>query len=1056
MNIAELSIKKSVITWVLTFLLLFVGIKSYNSLSRLEDPEFTIKDALIFTPYPGASAEEVSEEVSNVIEKAVQELGQLKSVESHSWRGMSMVKPKIKDNYDKDGLPQVWDELRRKVNDYQGQLPPGAGPSLVNDDFGDVYGIYVVLTGEGYSMAELKEYAKFLRRELLMVQDVKKIALWGAQQESIYVEMSRAKMASLGVSQEQIYGALQAKNLAADGGRIHLPPEYIPINPTGEFTSEQQFGDLLIVSREGGRSVFLRNVADIRRGYVDPPTQIMRANGQRGIALGVSTVAGGNVVTMGEGISERMRQLRGQMPLGMNFEVVAMQSEAVTDAINGFMVNLIEAVVIVIVVLLFFMGLRSGLIVGFILFVTISGTFLFMSLQGVVLERISLGALIIALGMLVDNAIVIVDGMKVKIEAGEDPLKAAKDVVGQQTMPLLGATVVAIVAFAAIGTSPDSTGEYCRSLFTVIMISLGLSWVTAVTITPLVTSIFIKPLKDGAGKDPYGGAMFRAYRTALSFCIGRRWATVAVVVGIFAASLWGFGFVDNMFFPSSTRPQFFVEMYLPEGTHIRDTEKTMMKVEEYLMGVEGVTDVASAIGGGDLRFLLTYGPLNTSSSNAVVFATVDDWTKIDGMMKKVQRDLEELVPEAVAAGKKFRLGPGEGGRIQLRISGPDRDTLREMGQRVKQIMADAGAIAVRDEWKQKAKVIRPQVADTQALQQGIERPQIANTIQANFDGVQTGVYRERDELLPIIARAPEYERKDARELQDLQIWSPLAGRMIPMSQVVTGLTTEFEDANIWRRNRTTTMKIHCDPRIDVLPSALAGNIKPRIERELNVDLEAYLGKSFKPGEDPWANHTASTIPIKFMDKIPLKDMPGYYIAWGGEDEDGAKAQGFLFASIPAFIGIMVLTVVFLFNAVRQPLIIWLTVPLAVIGVTVGLLVTKQPFGFMALLGMLSLSGMLIKNAIVLIDQIDLEIREGKDKWLAVVDSGVSRLRPVSMAAATTILGMLPLFADAFFISMAVTIAFGLAFATVLTLIFVPVLYTIFFKIPSPATPPTGS
>ena len=1055
MNLGEFSIKKSVITWTLTLVLIGAGWAAFSGLPRLEDPEFTIKQAIVSTPYPGASAEAVEKEVSDLIERAAQELGQLFYVESTSSRGMSTVKVYIKEEYDKKRLPQVWDELRRKVNDYQGQLPPGAGPSLVNDDFGDVYGIYVVLTGDGYSMAELKEYAKFLRRELLTIQDVQKIVFWGAQRETVYVEMSRSKMSSLGVSPEQIYSALQAKNLAADGGRIHLAPEYIPINPTGEFTSEQQFGDLLIVAREGGRSVFLRDVASIRRGYADPPTQIMRANGKRGIALGISTVSGGNVVTMGEGITERMQQLRGQMPMGMSFEVVSLQSAAVVEAVNSFMINLLEAVVIVIVVLLFFMGLRSGLIVGFILFVTISGTFLFMQLQGVILERISLGALIIALGMLVDNAIVIVDGMKVKIEAGVDGLKAAKEVVAQQTMPLLGATVVAIVAFAAIGTSPDSTGEYCRSLFTVIMISLGLSWVTAVTVTPLVTKVFIKPVSgDAAAKDPYGGLMFRAYRGALSLCIKRRWLTVAIVGGIFAASLWGFGFVDNMFFPSSTRPQFFVELYLPEGTHIRDTEKTMAKVEEYLMAKEGITDVASAIGGGDLRFLLTYSPLNASSSNAVVFATVDDWTKIDGIMMEVQRDLEELVPEAVAAGKKFRLGPGEGGRTQLRISGPDRDVLREMGQRVKRIMADAGAIAVRDEWKQKVKVIRPQVADTQALQQGIERPQIANAIKSNFDGVQTGVFRERDELLPIVARSPEYERTDARNLKDLLIWSPLAGRMIPMSQVVTGMTTEFEDANIWRRNRTTTMKIHCDPTVDMLPSTLFNDIKPKIERELNVDLDAYFGKSPKPGEDPWAKFTANTIPIKFMDKIPLKDMPGYYIAWGGEVEDGAKAQGFLFASIPAFIGIMVLTVIFLFNAVRQPLIIWLTVPLALIGVTVGLLATNQPFGFMALLGLLSLSGMLIKNAIVLIDQIDLEIREGKDRFLAVVDSGVSRLRPVSMAAATTILGMLPLFADAFFISMAVTIAFGLAFATVLTLLFVPVLYTIFFKIPSPAGAPS--
>jgi multidrug efflux pump subunit AcrB len=1050
MNLGEWSIRKSVITWALTLVLVGAGWISFTGLPRLEDPEFTIKQAIVATPYPGASAEEVEKEVSDVIERAAQELAQLFWVESTSSRGMSQVKVYIKEEYDKTTLPQVWDELRRKVNDYQGQLPPGAGPSLVNDDFGDVYGIYVVLTGDGYTMAELKEYAKFLRRELLQAQDVKRIVLWGDQRETVYVEMSRAKMAALGVSQDQIYAALRAKNLPSDAGSIALHPEYIPINPTGEFTSEQEFGDLLIVAREGGRSVYLRDVATIRRDYADPPTNIMRANGKRGIALGISTVPGGNVVVMGEAIHERMKQLRGMTPAGMKIEIVAMQSDAVSLAINSFMINLLEAVAIVVIVLLFFMGLRSGLIVGGILFVTISGTFLFMAMQGVILERISLGALIIALGMLVDNAIVVVDGMKVKIEGGMDGTKAAAEVVGQQSAPLLGATVVAIVAFAAIGTSPDSTGEYCRSLFTVILISLGLSWVTAVTTTPLITKIFIKPKKgDAAAQDPYGGAFFRGYRAVLGACIRARWVTIAVVVGIFVTSLWGFGFVKNMFFPDSTRPQFFVELYMPEGTHIFDTEKAMIRVEEYLAGLEGVTEVASAIGGGDLRFLLTYTPLTASSSNAVVYATVDDYRIIDDLIPKVQRDIEEIVPEAVAAAKKFRLGPGEGGRIQLRISGTDREELREMGRRVKRIMVDAGAIAVRDEWKQKVKVIRPQIADAQAHQQGIERPQVAEAIRGTFDGVQTGIYRERDELLPIVARSPQVEREDARNLRDLQIWSPLAGRMIPLRQVLTGFTTEFEDAKIWRRNRTTTIKIHCDPPAGMLPSELAEVIKPAIEKDLGVDLAAYFGKTYGPGEDPWAKHTAATIKIKHSDKIPLVDPAGYYIAWGGEDEDGAKAQAFLFASIPMFIGIMVLTVVFLFNAVRQPLIIWLTVPLAIIGVTVGLLAFKQPFGFMALLGLLSLSGMLIKNSIVLIDQIDLEIREGKDRYEAVVHSGVSRLRPVSMAAATTILGMIPLFMDAFFVSMAVTIAVGLAFATVLTLVFVPVLYTIFFRIPSP-------
>ena len=1045
MNLGEWSIKKNVVVWALTLVFVVGGWLSFFGLPRLEDPEFTIKQAVVVTPYPGASAEEVEKEVSDVIERAAQELGQLFYVESTSSRGMSQVKVYIKDQYDKNKLPQVWDELRRKVHDYQSKLPPGAGPSVVNDSFGDVYGIYVVLTGDGYSMAELKEFAKYLRREVLQVQDVQRVVLWGDTPETVYVEMSRPKMAALRISQQQIYEALRAKNLPADAGRLTLHPEWIPINPTGEFTSEKDFARLLIVSKENGKSIYLGDVATIHRGYAEPPSNIMRFNGHRGIALGISTVAGGNVVTMGDGIVKLLKRLRPETPLGMKLNVVSLQSESVIKAINGFMINLVEAVLIVIVVLLFFMGLRAGLIVGFALVVTISGTFLFMGAQGVVLERISLGALIIALGMLVDNAIVVVDGMRVKIEGGTDGLEAAKDVVGQQAVPLLGATIVAILAFAAIGTSQDATGEYTRSLFTVILISLSFSWVVAMTITPLVTKLGLKPKKGSdAAKDPYGGALYRGYRAFLEAAIRWRTVTLVLVAVIFALSLWGFGSVKKMFFPDSTRPQFFVQVYMPEGTHILDTERAVEKVEEYIRGLDGVTNVASAIGGGDIRFLLTYTPIAASPGNAVIFATVKDWHLLDKLVPEVQGKLQEILPEATASAQKFRLGPGEGGKIQVRISGTDREQLRQYAEKVKKIMERAGAISIRDEWKQKVKVIRPIMDDARAHELGIERPQVAEAIKATFEGVQTGVYRERDELLPIIARAPAPERADIESLNDVVIWSPVAGKMIPLRQVVTGFETVFEDANIWRRGRKTTIKIHCDPPPGMLATELLWPIKAEIEQALGVDLAAYRGKPVPKGEK-WG---PETIKIKFNDQIPLK-KPGYTMAWGGELEDSAKGQSYVMKSIPKFFVLMVLVVVFLFNSVRQPLIIWITVPLALIGVTAGLLLFNQPFGFMAMLGFLSLSGMLIKNAIVLIDQINIEIRSGKDRYLSVVDSGVSRLIPVSMEATSTILGMLPMFTDAFFVSMAVTIAMGLLFATVLTLIVVPTLYTVFYRIPHP-------
>lgn len=1059
MNIAEFSIKKNVITITLTIVLIYAGFKSFQSLPRLEDPEFTIKEAVILTPYPGASASEVENEVTNVIEKAVQELGQLKRVESSSSRGLSYVKATIKDEYDKKSLPQVWDELRRKVNDYQSQLPPGAGPSLVNDDYGDVYGVYLAITGEGYSYAELKNYADLLKRELLLVKDVKKIVLYGEQPEAVYVEMSRPKMAALEISQQDIYNALKAKNLPTDAGDIDVGKEKLPINPTGEFTSEKEFGDLLVSSRGSESLVYLKDVADVRRGYKDPPKNLLRYNGKPAIGLAISTVLGGNVVTMGKGIEQKIKDLEPLAPLGMEIEVISLQSEAVTQAINGFVVNLLEAIVIVVVVLLFAMGLRSGLIIGAILFITICGTFVFMGMWNVTLERISLGALIIALGMLVDNAIVVVDGMKIKMEQGEDAINAAKEIVGQTAFPLLGATVVAVLAFAAIGTSKDSTGEYCRTLFQVILISLMLSWVTAVTITPLLCKHFLvgkrKPGKeDSKEKDPYAGKFFQAYKKLLITAIKLRYVTVGIIVAIFILSLIGFGFIKTMFFPTATRPQFFVEFYFPEGYRIEDTAKELEAAQDYLKNIEGVTSVITEIGGSDPRFLLTYVPGKSSPSYAVILATVENYNVIDPILQKTQNDLEKILPDAVVNVRKFLLGPGEGGKIQLRISGPDRTVLRELAGKVEDILkADPQAKAVRDEWKEKVKVVRPQLEEAQASQLGISRPEVSKAFEESFSGTQAGIYRDKStfepQLLPIIARAPDYERMNLDTIQSLQIWSTAAGRMIPIGQVVSGFNTETEDANIGRRDRVTMIKIHADPRTE-LPSELMARVKPEIEKALNVDVGKVTGKDFGPQDNPFQDFNHEVIPIREADQLPLKGMPGYYMAWGGEAEDSARANDGLKKQLPVFFAMMVLIVVFLFNSVRQPLIIWLTVPLSIIGVTIGLLLFKQPFGFMALLGLLSLSGMLIKNAIVLIDQIDTEIRSGKDRYRSVVDSGVSRLNPVMMAAATTILGMIPLLQDAFFVSMAVTIMFGLLVATVLTLVVVPVLYTIFFKIPNPS------
>jgi multidrug efflux pump subunit AcrB len=755
-------------------------------------------------------------------------------------------------------------------------------------------------------------------------------------------------------------------------------------------------------------------VASVRRGYVEPPSTLLRYDGHPAIGLGISTTKGGNVVEMGDAVNARARELLDQIPLGVEAGVISLQSEATTTAINAFLVNLMEAVAIVVGVLVLFMGLRSSLIIGFVLALTICGTFIFMGPWDVALERISLGALVIALGMLVDNAIVVVDGIVVRQQKGMPAEEAAVEVVGQTSVPLLGATAVAVMAFGAIGLSNDGTGEYCRSLFKVVLISLSLSWVTAVTVTPLLGVMFLKPpeRKEGEADDPYGGGFYERYRVLVRACIRRRFVTVAVVLGAFAVSVYGFRYVDNSFFPDSTRPQFMLDMWMPQGINIQDSAGEAATVEEYLLGLEGVTHVSSLVGAGGMRFLLTYDPEKPNTSYIQFLVDVEDYKLIAGMVDQVEAHLEEAHPDAMSYVRLFRLGPGSGGRIQAKFMGTDRDALREAATQARDILRDdGGAKGIRMDWRQRVKVVVPSIADEETNIAGITRPDIADTLRASFQGGQIGVYREADELLPITIRQPEPDRSDVANIQNLPIWSPAAGQYIPLRQVVSDFETSFDDDIIYRMNRKRALTVHADPKSGA-PSVLLNRVKAK------------------------------------MEAIPLP--PGHTLEWWGEYRDSGRAQRAIAASIPLFFGAMVLIVIALFNDLRQPAVIWSTVPLALIGITLGLLLTRQPFGFMALLGAMSLSGMMVKNAIVLIDEIELQKKQGSEPLKAIIDSGVSRLRPVAMAALTTALGMLPLLQDAFFIAMAVTIIFGLMIATMLTMVFVPVLYAILFRVESPS------
>ena len=585
MNPGLISVRNDRVVFTAMLLVLVGGIVAYLNIGRLEDPEFTIKEALIVTPYPGASAEEVAQEVTNPIENACQQLGQLKYVESESTRGRSVVAAVIQDRFHRDAIPQVWDELRRKIADAQPNLPPAVrGQSLVIDDFGDVYGIFLAITGDGYSQAELRRYADFLRRELLTVPNVKKVEFWGQQQEVVFLELSRQRLAQFGIPEEQIYSKLQAKNIAVDGGRIRVGDQHVALDPHSEFNSVDDLLDMVIGSDRTGRQLVLRDLATIHRGDQDPARLLLRYDGKPAIGLGISTVQGGNVVTMGNGVRRKLEELKQYQPIGMEINDINFQSIAVTEATNDFMFNLGKAVTIVFVVLLFAMGRKTGLIIGIVLFLTIMATFLVMYLKGdLLMERISLGALIIALCMLTDNAIIIIEGIKVGIESGGDRLEVVRDMVEQNQWPLFGATAIGVIAFAAIGLSEDSTGEYCNSLFWVILISLSLSWISSITITPLLSYLFFRSsAKQGEASthDPYGGFLFRLYRGLLVQALRFRWLVIAAAVGLFFVALYWFTKLDQSFFPPATRPQFMVDVFLPSGTHIQETAAFADEVQE--------------------------------------------------------------------------------------------------------------------------------------------------------------------------------------------------------------------------------------------------------------------------------------------------------------------------------------------------------------------------------------------------------------------------------------------------------------------------------------------
>ncbi len=1005
MNPARYAIKYKTVTLLFSIILILGGIVAYFKIGRLEDPEFTIKEAVIFTYYPGATALEVEQEVTDQLETAIQQLKQLKEVRSISRSGVSIIFAEMKEIYDKDTLPQVWDELRRKIKDVEGNLPAGCKEPYINDDFGDVYGVFFAITGDGYSKHILKDIAEDLRKELLLCSDVGKIDFWGLPEEAIYIEIDRAKLTQLGIQPNSIFSAVTNQNTVTYAGETKVASKDIHFRISGDYTNITDLGEQLIQG-SNGKLFHLKDIAEIKFGFTEPAEKIIKRNGKYAIGLGISTVSGGNVIAMGDSINARLDKLRAKIPAGIKIIPIAHQGDTVRKAVNGFILNLLSAIIIVILLLIVFMGLREGIIIGVVLLLTIMTTLLCMYALDITLQRISLGALIIALGMLVDNAIVVAEGIVIKANKGLNRIKAAEETVHETMWPLLGATGIAILAFAAISLSKDMTGEWLISLFQVICISLGLSWLFAITITPYLCVTFLSHDNE-IRQNSYNNWFYSYYRKFVSWCIWHKKTTLIFVGLILFCAMTAFTLIKQDFMPYMNRNQFTVDLWFPQGTHIDHTEAEMQKIQNYISTLEGVKDVTSFIGAGSLRFLLTYSPEMPDQAYGMMLVDVTDFREIPKLTGDVMTYINHNFSEIVTTADSFKLGPG-GGMIEARISGYENSVLRDWASAIKAIMQqEPNARTIRTNWGNQVQIEAMELARSRAQSISITRSEIAQATAMNFSGSTVGMYRQGTDLLPIIVRSPEDERKSIEKINDIQIWTSGISKWLPLEQGIKGISVKWEDPVIRRLNRQRTISVLCKP-VKGTTEALFKKLKPKIEA--------------------------------------ISKPEGYELEWGGEHEAAEEANSKLMGNFPiAFIAMFLISVI-LFNSIKHPLIIFMGLPLIMVGVAPAMLIANKAFGFMAMLGFLSLFGMLIKNEIVLLDQINLELSQGKKQYQAIIDSAVSRVRPVTMAAFTTVLGMAPLLWDAFFSPMAVTIMGGLTFATILILVVIPVLYATVFRV----------
>ncbi|HFV9229991.1 TPA: efflux RND transporter permease subunit [Acinetobacter baumannii] len=1034
-NLSEWALNNKGIVLYFMLLLGIIGAISYSKLSQSEDPPFTFKVMVVQTYWPGATAKEVSTLVTDRIEKELMTTGQYDKIMAYSRPGESMVTFVAKDSLTSAQIPDVWYNVRKKVNDIRHELPSGVQGPFFNDEFGDTFGNIYVLTGKDFDYALLKEYADRLQLQLQRVKDVGKVELIGLQDQKIWIEISNTKAVQLGIPVSAIQEALQKQNSMASAGFFETGTDRIQIRVSGQLQSVEDIKKMPLLV--GDKTIQLGDVADVYRGFSQPAQPRMRFMGDNGIGIAVSMRKGGDIIALGKNLETEFAQLQKTLPLGMKLQKVSDQPVAVQRSIHEFVKVLAEAVIIVLLVSFFSLGFRTGLVVAFSIPLVLAMTFAGMNLFDVGLHKISLGALILALGLLVDDAIIAVEMMAIKMEQGYSRIKAAGFAWKTTAFPMLTGTLITAAGFLPIATAQSSTGEYTRSIFQVVTIALLVSWVAAVLFVPylgekllpdftktghqapwyvrLWARITKKPQPQSVAisqdhhYDPYQSSFYLRFRKMVEFCVTYRKTVIATTVGIFVLSVLMFKMVPQQFFPPSNRAEILVDLKLEEGASLTATEQAVKKVEQFLSKQKGIDNYVAYVGTGSPRFYLPLDQQLPQASFAQFVVLASSLDNRDEIRRSLETQIKQLLPQVRTRVSLLENGPPVGYPLQYRVSGEDLNLVRKEAQQVARVISEnPNTTNVHLDWGEPSKIISIQIDQDRARQMGVSSLDLANFLNASITGSAIEQYREKRELIEIRLRGDKAERVEVASLASLAV--PTAnGTTVPLAQIAK-IEYKFEDGLIWHRNRLPTITVRADIRTNLQPATVVGEL------------------------------------AESMDKLRAELPSGYLIEVGGTVEESARGQSSVNAGMPLFLAVVMTLLMIQLKSLSRATIVFLTAPLGLIGVVLFLLLFNKPFGFVAMLGTIALSGMIMRNSLILIDQIEQDRQAGHPTWEAIIDATVRRFRPIILTALAAVLAMIPLSRSIFFGPMAVAIMGGLIVATLLTLFFLPALYAAWFKV----------